>query len=104
MVEADTESESDDNHSNQDAQSAQRSVQTGATAGSDTGYLWLYIICYNNYIYYRDYDFYFSFVIDESGESSQPEEEGSENGDTDELSTAETIANDELLERRMSVW
>lgn len=34
---AETESDSDDNHSNQDAQSAQRSVQTGATAGSDTG-------------------------------------------------------------------
>lgn len=34
---AETESDSDDNHSNQDAASAQRSVQTGATAGSDTG-------------------------------------------------------------------
>jgi E3 ubiquitin-protein ligase EDD1 len=34
---AETESVSDDNHSNQDAASAQRSVQTGATAGSDTG-------------------------------------------------------------------
>lgn len=32
-----TESDSDDNHSNQDAASAQRSTQTGATAGSDTG-------------------------------------------------------------------
>lgn len=36
---AETESDSDDNHSNQDAASAQRSVQTGATAGSDTGTL-----------------------------------------------------------------
>lgn len=36
---AETESDSDDNHSNQDAASAQRSVQTGATAGSDTGWL-----------------------------------------------------------------
>lgn len=36
---AETESDSDDNHSNQDAASAQRSVQTGATAGSDTGEL-----------------------------------------------------------------
>lgn len=35
---AETESDSDDNHSNQDAASAQRSVQTGATAGSDTGW------------------------------------------------------------------
>lgn len=34
---AETESDSDDNQSNQDAASAQRSVQTGATAGSDTG-------------------------------------------------------------------
>lgn len=32
-----SESDSDDNHSNQDAASAQRSTQTGATAGSDTG-------------------------------------------------------------------
>lgn len=38
---AETESDSDDNHSNQDAASAQRSVQTGATAGSDTGNLLL---------------------------------------------------------------
>lgn len=34
---AETESDSDDNHSNQETVSAQRSVQTGATAGSDTG-------------------------------------------------------------------
>lgn len=34
---AETESDSDDNQSNQDNASAQRSVQTGATAGSDTG-------------------------------------------------------------------
>nr|CAD7394223.1 unnamed protein product [Timema cristinae] len=34
---AETESDSDDNHSNQDTQSAQRSVQTGATAGSESG-------------------------------------------------------------------
>lgn len=31
------ETESDSDQSNQDAASAQRSVQTGATAGSDTG-------------------------------------------------------------------
>lgn len=41
---AETESDSDDNHSNQDAASAQRSVQTGATAGSDTGVLFV-IVC-----------------------------------------------------------
>lgn len=40
---AETESDSDDNHSNQDAASAQRSVQTGATAGSDTG--WCTFFC-----------------------------------------------------------
>lgn len=39
-----TESDSDDNHSNQDAASAQRSTQTGATAGSDTGMHCLKII------------------------------------------------------------
>lgn len=33
------ETESDSDQSNQDAASAQRSVQTGATAGSDTGML-----------------------------------------------------------------
>lgn len=37
------ETESDSDQSNQDAASAQRSVQTGATAGSDTGML---ITCY----------------------------------------------------------
>lgn len=35
------ESESDSDQSNQDAASAQRSVQTGATAGSDTGMIQL---------------------------------------------------------------
>lgn len=40
---AETESDSDDNHSNQDAASAQRSVQTGATAGSDTGWFFFKI-------------------------------------------------------------
>lgn len=40
---AETESDSDDNHSNQDAASAQRSVQTGATAGSDTGKLRMFV-------------------------------------------------------------
>ncbi|XP_074027095.1 E3 ubiquitin-protein ligase hyd isoform X3 [Leptinotarsa decemlineata] len=77
---AETESDSDDNHSNQDAASAQRSVQTGATAGSDTGGLLL-------------------FPEDESGESSQQEEEESEAGETDEQDT-EDYTLDEQLERR----
>ncbi|CAG0886409.1 unnamed protein product [Darwinula stevensoni] len=34
---AETDSDTDDNHSQQDAASVQRSVQTGATAGSDAG-------------------------------------------------------------------
>ncbi|KRT83810.1 hypothetical protein AMK59_4307, partial [Oryctes borbonicus] len=72
---AETESDSDDNHSNQDAASAQRSVQTGATAGSDT---------------------------DESGESSQQEEEESEAGETDEQDTEDYTLTDEQLERRRS--
>lgn len=43
--EPETESDSDDNQSNQDAQ---RSVQTGATVGSETG---LNAISYLNYIH-----------------------------------------------------
>ncbi|KAL1490432.1 hypothetical protein ABEB36_013127 [Hypothenemus hampei] len=76
---AETESDSDDNHSNQDAASAQRSVQTGATAGSDTGGMLL-------------------FPEDESGESSQQEEEDSEAG-TEELDN-EGYVTEEQLERR----
>ncbi|KAI4466436.1 e3 ubiquitin-protein ligase ubr5 [Holotrichia oblita] len=79
---AETESDSDDNHSNQDAASAQRSVQTGATAGSDTGML--------------------LFPEDESGESSQQEEEESEAGETDEQDTEDYTLTDEQLERRRS--
>ncbi|XP_066251195.1 E3 ubiquitin-protein ligase hyd isoform X7 [Euwallacea similis] len=78
---AETESDSDDNHSNQDAASAQRSVQTGATAGSDSGGLLL-------------------FPEDESGESSQQEEEESEAG-TDEPDNEEYVT-EEQLERRRS--
>ncbi|CAG9865425.1 unnamed protein product [Phyllotreta striolata] len=78
---AETESDSDDNHSNQDAASAQRSVQTGATAGSDTGGMLL-------------------FPEDESGESSQQEEEESEAGETDEQDTEDYTLTDEQLERR----
>ncbi|XP_063922757.1 E3 ubiquitin-protein ligase UBR5 isoform X7 [Zophobas morio] len=80
---AETESDSDDNHSNQDAASAQRSVQTGATAGSDTGGMLL-------------------FPEDESGESSQQEEEESEAGETDEQDTEDYTLTDEQLERRRS--
>ncbi|KAJ8980295.1 hypothetical protein NQ317_005215 [Molorchus minor] len=80
---AETESDSDDNHSNQDAASAQRSVQTGATAGSDTGGMLL-------------------FPEDESGESSQQEEEESEAGETDEQDTEDYTLTDEYLERRRS--
>ncbi|KAG5892960.1 hypothetical protein JTB14_015007 [Gonioctena quinquepunctata] len=79
---AETESDSDDNHSNQDAASAQRSVQTGATAGSDTGGMLI-------------------FPEVESGESSQQEEEESEAGETDEHDT-EDYTLDEQLERRRS--
>ncbi|XP_022901003.2 E3 ubiquitin-protein ligase hyd isoform X2 [Onthophagus taurus] len=82
LAEAETESDSDDNHSNQDAASAQRSVQTGATAGSDTGML--------------------LFPEDESGESSQQEEEESEAGETDEQDTEDYTLTDEQLERRRS--
>lgn len=77
---AETESDSDDNQSNQDTASAQRSVQTGATAGSDTGIL--------------------LFPEDESGESSQPEEEESEAGETDEQDTEDYSLTDEQWERR----
>ena len=46
------ESESDSDQSNQDAASAQRSVQTGATAGSDTGMYacicFVYTVVYSN--------------------------------------------------------
>ncbi|XP_049822850.1 E3 ubiquitin-protein ligase UBR5 isoform X3 [Aethina tumida] len=80
---AETESDSDDNHSNQDAASAQRSVQTGATAGSDTGGMLL-------------------FPEDESGDSSQQEEEESEAGETDEQDTEDYTLNDGELERRRS--
>ncbi|XP_058797650.1 E3 ubiquitin-protein ligase hyd isoform X2 [Phymastichus coffea] len=83
LVEAETESDSDDNHSNQDAASAQRSVQTGATAGSDGGM--------NSILLYPE---------DESGESSQQEDDESEAGETDEQDTEEFQIGDEQLERR----
>uniref|UniRef100_A0A1B6DHC7 HECT-type E3 ubiquitin transferase n=1 Tax=Clastoptera arizonana TaxID=38151 RepID=A0A1B6DHC7_9HEMI len=77
------ESESDSDQSNQDTQSAQRSVQTGATAGSDTGMASLLL-----------------FPEDESGDSSQQEEDESEAGESDEMDTEDTILGDEQLERR----
>ncbi|XP_075236131.1 E3 ubiquitin-protein ligase hyd isoform X1 [Lycorma delicatula] len=67
------ESESDSDQSNQDAQ---RSVQTGATAGSDTE--------------------------EDSGDSSQQEEEESEGGESDEMDTEELVLGEEQLERRSS--
>uniref|UniRef100_A0A1Q3FUI0 HECT-type E3 ubiquitin transferase n=1 Tax=Culex tarsalis TaxID=7177 RepID=A0A1Q3FUI0_CULTA len=70
--EAETESDSDDNQSTQDAQ---RSVQTGATAGSDT---------------------------DDSGDSSQPDDEGSEDGESDDHSHEDFNLGDEQLERRQT--
>ncbi|XP_011188197.2 E3 ubiquitin-protein ligase hyd isoform X1 [Zeugodacus cucurbitae] len=72
-----TESDSDDNQSNQDAQ---RSVQTGATVGSET-------------------DIGVLFLEDESGDSSPQEEEASEDGETDEQSDEFNFA-DHQLERR----
>lgn len=67
--EVETESDSDDNQSTQDAG---RSIQTGATAGSDT---------------------------DDTGDSSQVDEEASDDGDSDEQSTEEFIL-EESIDRR----
>ncbi|XP_076670433.1 E3 ubiquitin-protein ligase hyd isoform X1 [Andrena cerasifolii] len=83
LAEAETESDSDDNHSNQDAASAQRSVQTGATAGSDGGMGSILL-----------------FPEDESGESSQQEDDESEAGETDEQDNEDFQMGDEQLERR----
>lgn len=56
---AETESDSDDNHSNQDAASAQRSVQTGATAGSDAGQLKMkYLNMLNNLFFQLECEFF----------------------------------------------
>lgn len=71
------ETDSDSDQSNQDG-GGQRSVQTGATAGSDTD--------------------------DESGESTQQEDgEESEAGETDELDTEEFLVSEDQLERRAYV-
>lgn len=82
---AETESDSDDNHSNQDAASAQRSVQTGATAGSDTGIASLLL-----------------FPEDDSADSSQQEEDESEAGESDDHDTEDFTLAEEQLERRGS--
>jgi len=71
------ETDSDSDQSNQDG-GGQRSVQTGATAGSDTD--------------------------DESGESTQQEDgEESEAGETDELDAEEFLVSEDQLERRAYV-
>ncbi|CAB3231410.1 unnamed protein product [Arctia plantaginis] len=64
LAEVETESDSDDQDN---AESAQRSVQTGATQGSDAGIASLLL-----------------YPEDESGDSTQPEDEDSEAGETDE--------------------
>ncbi|XP_016930962.4 E3 ubiquitin-protein ligase hyd [Drosophila suzukii] len=74
---AETESDSDDNQSNQEVQ---RSVQTGATVGSEN-------------------DIGVLFLEDESGDSSAQEEDGSEDGESDDHSD-EFNFNDQQLERR----
>ncbi|KAG5682285.1 hypothetical protein PVAND_011645 [Polypedilum vanderplanki] len=80
--EAETESDSDDNQSTQDAG---RSVQTGATAGSDTGL--------SNFVLINE---------DDTGDSSQQDEDGSEDGDSDEQSTEEFVLDDQLERRTTS--
>lgn len=71
------ETDSDSDQSNQDG-GGQRSVQTGATVGSDTD--------------------------DESGESTQQEDgEESEAGETDELDAEEFLVSEDQLERRAYV-
>ncbi|XP_037871964.1 E3 ubiquitin-protein ligase hyd isoform X5 [Bombyx mori] len=64
LAEVETESDSDDQDN---AESAQRSVQTGATQGSDAGIASLLL-----------------YPEEESGDSTQPEDEDSEAGETDE--------------------
>ncbi|CAG4963257.1 unnamed protein product [Parnassius apollo] len=82
LAEVETESDSDDQDN---AESAQRSVQTGATQGSDAGIASLLM-----------------YPEDESGDSTQPEDEDSEAGETDEQDgEAEAPLHDgEPLERR----
>lgn len=67
----------------QDNNSVQRSVQTGATAGSDAAMASLAL-----------------FSDDESGDSTGQEEDESDGGETDEQDTEEFAFSDEQLERR----
>ena len=67
----------------QDNNSVQRSVQTGATAGSDAAMASLAL-----------------FSDDESGDSTGQEEDESDAGETDEQDTEEFAFSDEPLERR----
>ncbi|XP_038209535.1 E3 ubiquitin-protein ligase hyd [Zerene cesonia] len=82
LAEVETESDSDDQDN---AESAQRSVQTGATQGSDAGIASLLL-----------------YPEDESGDSTQPEDEDSEAGETDEQEgeTEPPLHDGETLERR----
>ncbi|XP_022827536.1 E3 ubiquitin-protein ligase UBR5 isoform X3 [Spodoptera litura] len=82
LAEVETESDSDDQDN---AESAQRSVQTGATQGSDAGMASLLL-----------------YPEDESGDSTQPEDEDSEAGETDEQDgeTEPPIHDGDTLERR----
>ncbi|XP_060810644.1 E3 ubiquitin-protein ligase UBR5 isoform X1 [Amyelois transitella] len=82
LAEVETESDSDDQDN---AESAQRSVQTGATQGSDAGIASLLL-----------------YPEDESGDSTQPEDEDSEAGETDEQDgeTEPQLHDGEPLERR----
>ncbi|XP_053600812.1 E3 ubiquitin-protein ligase UBR5 [Plodia interpunctella] len=82
LAEVETESDSDDQDN---AESAQRSVQTGATQGSDAGIASLLL-----------------YPEDESGDSTQPEDEDSEAGETDEQDgeTEPPLHDGEPLERR----
>lgn len=82
LAEAETESDSDDNHSHQDAATPQRNVQAGANSSSDGGM--------GSIMMYTE---------DESGESSQQEDDESEAGETDEQDNEEMIG-EEQLERR----
>ncbi|RVE52936.1 hypothetical protein evm_002413 [Chilo suppressalis] len=82
LAEVETESDSDDQDN---AESAQRSVQTGATQGSDAGIASLLL-----------------YPEEESGDSTQPEDEDSEAGETDEQDgeTEPPLHDGEPLERR----
>ncbi|XP_045489439.1 E3 ubiquitin-protein ligase hyd isoform X4 [Pieris rapae] len=87
LAEVETESDSDDQDN---AESAQRSVQTGATQGSDAA---LYDAGIASLLLYPE---------EESGDSTQPEDEDSEAGETDEQEgeSEPQLHDGETLERR----